>query len=524
MKKFTILSLSIVFLIALSFQSFGQTVEFFVDFESGTDNWELTGDWGLTEEFAYSATHSMTDSPGGDYAANQDTYCTMATGVDLSDAAILSAAVSFWSIYDIENSIDFDWVKVQASDDDFANWADIGIFNGEGNLDPWIEYSYSLGAFIGSDNVKVRFHFHSDGGYEVDGIYFDDFEIVSSDVDDASPYIGYDNPPTFYEGSLEEYVFEVELIDASGIASTTVYYQVEEGDWLTVDGINTSGDIYEYTIPTQTPGSLIDFYIEAVDGSANANVATSPDYKYISGAYWYYDDPEDSFYVNFFAGQGASVVFTLLDNVQIVTGLIRNYQDQSNPPNKNFMFHVWTAGASGPGDDMITPFEVTPAATPADPNPMTVVDLRDYAEELSGLSGDVFIGFTVDEDTVRITEGPNPMGRSFYFDGSSWNAESTYNYHFRLITTASATGITPVENAEPSAIVFPNPASDILYVESNSSKIKTIHVINTTGQIVYSNEVNAMKTQIEINSLNTGVYFVQVETDKGIKTQKIIIK
>ncbi len=53
-----------------------------------------------------------------------------------------------------------------------------------------------------------------------------------------------------------------------------------------------------------------------------------------------------------------------------------------------------------------------------------------------------------------------------------------------------------MENAEPSAIVFPNPASDILYVESNSSKIKTIRVINTTGQIVYSNEVNAMKTQI----------------------------
>ena len=99
----------------------------------------------------------------------------MLDGIDLSDASILSAEVSFWAIYDIETSTDFDWVRVFASNDDFDTQAELGIFNGEGNLDPWIEYSYSLGAYIGSDNVKVRFHFHSDGGYEVDGIYIDDF-------------------------------------------------------------------------------------------------------------------------------------------------------------------------------------------------------------------------------------------------------------------------------------------------------------------------------------------------------------
>ena len=52
------------------------------------------------------------------------------------------------------------------------------------------------------------------------------------------------------------------------------------------------------------------------------------------------------------------------------------------------MFHVWGEGPSGPGEDLITPFEVVPAASPEDPNPMTVVDLRDYASELSLPEGD----------------------------------------------------------------------------------------------------------------------------------------
>ena len=252
MKKITFLRFFVVLLTALSFQAIGQTIEFEDDFEAGSANWDVTGTWGLTETQSYSATHSMTDSPDGDYAASQDTYCTMAAGVDLSDPAILSATVSFWSIYDIENSVDFDWVKVQASNDDFASSVDLGIFNGEGNLDPWLEYTYSLGALIGSDNVKVRCYFHSDGGYEVDGIYFDDFVIESSDVDDAAPFIGYDNPPTFYEGSLDEYVFMAQLIDVSGIESAKVFYQVEGGDWLSADGVSVVGDDYEFTIQKNT--------------------------------------------------------------------------------------------------------------------------------------------------------------------------------------------------------------------------------------------------------------------------------
>jgi len=523
MKKITIFSLAITFVMAMSFQTIGQTIEFEDDFENGSANWEVTGTWGLTDSYSHSPTHSMTDSPDGDYPANQDTYCTMANGIDLSDPTILSASVSFWAIYDIETSIDFDWVKVQASDDDFATIAELGIFNGEGNLDPWIEYSYSLGAFIGSNDVKVRFYFHSDGGYEVDGIYFDDFMITSSDIDNAPPYIGYDNPPTFYEGSLDDYIFMAQLIDASGIESAKVNYQVEGGDWLSADGVIVNGDVYQFTIPSQPAGDMVIFNVEAVDGSSNSNTAITDDYKYISGDYIYYDDPEVTFYTTMLSGDGAAVVFSIENQTQIVTGLIRNYQDQSNPPNKNFMFHVWEAGSNGPGNDLITPFEVVPAATPENPNPMTVVDLRDYASELSMLPGDVFIGITIPEDTVKITMTDPVANRSFTLVSGAWEP-AAYDFHFRLITNGGGVGIGDNSSKElESILVFPNPATDILYIDSKN-EILSLNVVNTTGQIIYSVHSNLQKTQLDINRLQAGIYFVQVETENGISIQKIIVR
>ena len=522
MKKFTI-SMALTFVMAFAFQSSAQTVEFEDDFENGNANWVLTGAWGLTDAQSNSATHSMTDSPGGNYSPTQDTYCTMLNGVDLSDPGILSAEVSFFAIYDIETSTDFDWVRVLASDDDFATSAELGIFNGEGNLDPWIEYSYSLGAYIGSADVKVQFYFHSDGGYEVDGIYFDDFKVTSSDVDDAPPYVNYPSPPTFYYGTIDDYVIDLQLIDVSGIGSTSVNYQADGGSWESVDGVNTADNSYQYTIPAQEPGSMVVFTIEATDASPANNTVTTMEYKYIAGTHIYYDEPEVEFYTNLLAGSGAAVNFTIQSPTQLVTALIRNYADQSLPPNKDFMFHVWSGNDGGPVDDLITPFSVTPAASPENPNPMTVIDLRDYMDDLTIPEGLVFMGLTVPEDTVKITLAPLAANRSFVLNEGTWGS-ATGDFHFRLVTNGNYVGIDDLGgDAVPAAILFPNPSTDILYIDSKNV-ILNISVFNVAGQEVYNAVVNQNKTQIEVNSFDAGVYFVNVETVNGISTQKIIVK
>lgn len=64
--------------------------------------------------------------------------------------------------------------------------------------------------------------------------------------------------------------------------------------------------------------------------------------------------------------------------------------------------------------------------------------------------------------------------------------------------------------------VYPNPASDFIYVESNASQNSEIAIYNITGQLVKTVPVTSEKTQINISELQNGIYFYSIITN-GIK-------
>ncbi len=422
-----------------NFAVFAQTVEFSDDFESGTANWVLEGSWGLTTAQSNSPSNSLTDSPDGNYLPDQNISATMATGVDLS--AALDANVSFSAIYDIEGG-NFDYCFVEASADGGATWVNIATFLGEGNLDPWVEYSYSLGGLVGNADVRVRFRFFSDGGYEVDGIYIDDFEITSSDVDNSAPLVLH-TPPAFYEGSPTDVVQFAEIVDISGIDTAILWYSVDGGAAVGIGGINVLNNFYGFIIPAQAAGAQVDYYLEVIDDSENSNTIITSTFSYIAGQHVFYDNAVVNF-VNSYgpasAGGllGSAVRVSLNGTADVAYALIRNYTD-SNRPNSDFEFHIWDDNGGVPGADLVTPFTVTPEATLDNNSPMTRVDLRPYMAELAGLTGDIFVGFTVPEGEVWLVQTtPGVANRTFSFDGTNWTAE-TDDYHFRVVTTQFAT-------------------------------------------------------------------------------------
>ncbi|WP_338378478.1 T9SS type A sorting domain-containing protein [uncultured Flavobacterium sp.] len=67
---------------------------------------------------------------------------------------------------------------------------------------------------------------------------------------------------------------------------------------------------------------------------------------------------------------------------------------------------------------------------------------------------------------------------------------------------------------------YPNPVNDILNL-SYSSEITSIRVINLLGQELISKTVNSNSTQIDMSTLSTGTYIVNVVIDNTIKTIKI---
>lgn len=67
--------------------------------------------------------------------------------------------------------------------------------------------------------------------------------------------------------------------------------------------------------------------------------------------------------------------------------------------------------------------------------------------------------------------------------------------------------------------IFPNPVSSILNIEtSNSISFKKGKVYSTLGQLMYETSIK----QINLENLSAGIYFVEVVTDKGSVTKKII--
>ncbi len=80
------------------------------------------------------------------------------------------------------------------------------------------------------------------------------------------------------------------------------------------------------------------------------------------------------------------------------------------------------------------------------------------------------------------------------------------------------------ENGEKEFVmIYPNPVNDVLNVGSNGD-IQHIRVMNSVGQVVYDQEMNVAKAQVNTSNFQSGVYFVQIDTNNGSTTQKIVIE
>ena len=73
--------------------------------------------------------------------------------------------------------------------------------------------------------------------------------------------------------------------------------------------------------------------------------------------------------------------------------------------------------------------------------------------------------------------------------------------------------------------IFPNPAGNQLAIGSGQWAIYSIEVLDMLGQCIFSQKPTANSQQqvlIDISAFKPGIYFVKVETEKGIAIKKIV--
>lgn len=125
----------------------------------------------------------------------------------------------------------------------------------------------------------------------------------------------------------------------------------------------------------------------------------------------------------------------------------------------------------------------------------------------------VYLTDLVTNQTVNFIN--NPV-YTFTADGTEQRFEITFSY---------ATDINEISKNNPIS-VYPNPTSGKLQINNNGLKINRVIITTITGKTIFSfskSEIEKSSNhQIDISSLTDGIYFINITTEKGIFTKKII--
>ncbi|MBQ9312764.1 MAG: T9SS type A sorting domain-containing protein [Bacteroidales bacterium] len=102
------------------------------------------------------------------------------------------------------------------------------------------------------------------------------------------------------------------------------------------------------------------------------------------------------------------------------------------------------------------------------------------------------------------------------------NDEKGTSKEVRFTTTGTGVGLADgVENIN--VTVYPNPATDYVSV-SSLNLINEVTLFNSLGQSVYTNTVKANGYNIPVSNLQKGVYFIQVKTQNGVASKRVVVE
>ena len=90
---------------------------------------------------------------------------------------------------------------------------------------------------------------------------------------------------------------------------------------------------------------------------------------------------------------------------------------------------------------------------------------------------------------------------------------------FDNLSVSSATLSVATKSNGIGTKVYPNPVENILHVK-NISDLKFINIYNSLGQFV----LQSKRESIDVNHLSKGLYFLQINTSKGVETKRIMKK
>ena len=72
--------------------------------------------------------------------------------------------------------------------------------------------------------------------------------------------------------------------------------------------------------------------------------------------------------------------------------------------------------------------------------------------------------------------------------------------------------------------IYPNPAQSILNIQSNMMFDGTIEILNALGEIMLVKNMNGIQSEIDINDLSSGAYFVVLQSRNTRQVMHLVVE
>lgn len=133
-----------------------------------------------------------------------------------------------------------------------------------------------------------------------------------------------------------------------------------------------------------------------------------------------------------------------------------------------------------------------------------------------GISAQTTINYEYD-NLQRLTKTTYPTGSYIQY---TYDANGNRNQEVKVYQNLS------VEEVETSfqVAVFPNPFYEVLYIKATENNIQNATLYDQNGKILQSKTNNSQEMSLDVATLPQAIYFLEIQTEKGKKTVKVIKK
>ena len=88
--------------------------------------------------------------------------------------------------------------------------------------------------------------------------------------------------------------------------------------------------------------------------------------------------------------------------------------------------------------------------------------------------------------------------------------------------TVNYNHVSVVENDVTNVTVYPNPARDFVKLSAIRYQLSVVRIYNYLGILIEEIDVDSNEVEINTSGYNSGVYFINIETNKGKVVCKVV--